>query len=175
MPLELVDLVVEAAVRRLVHLERDLPQRPALIAPQGGQMLDGQTRFGDHLQHPGETAGLVHCLDDENFRNLHAVTPLTPSLPSPAVARLHRSSPAVARLHAPVPRIRRSRALAQESSTTHIPAAVLAGYHAAPFRKESPVAKSSASRLDPLDLFDLRSLLSEEERMVQDSVGTPRR
>ncbi|MGH8137679.1 MAG: acyl-CoA dehydrogenase family protein [Steroidobacteraceae bacterium] len=33
------------------------------------------------------------------------------------------------------------------------------------------MAKSSVSRLDPLDLFEVRSALSEEERMVQDSVG----
>jgi glutaryl-CoA dehydrogenase len=31
--------------------------------------------------------------------------------------------------------------------------------------------KNSASTLDPLDLFDVRGLLTEEERMVQDSVG----
>src|SRR3954454_20385181 len=33
------------------------------------------------------------------------------------------------------------------------------------------MAKSSASKLDPLDLFGVTALLSEEERMVQDSVG----
>jgi glutaryl-CoA dehydrogenase len=33
------------------------------------------------------------------------------------------------------------------------------------------MAKSSASRLDPLDLFDVLSALSEEERMVQNSVA----
>jgi len=33
------------------------------------------------------------------------------------------------------------------------------------------MAKSSASKLDPLDLFDVRSALSEEECMVQDSVA----
>ena len=31
--------------------------------------------------------------------------------------------------------------------------------------------KSSARRLDPLDLYDVRGLLSEEEQMVKDSVG----
>ncbi len=31
--------------------------------------------------------------------------------------------------------------------------------------------KKSSRRLDPLDLFDVRSLLSEEEQMVKDSVG----
>jgi glutaryl-CoA dehydrogenase len=34
-----------------------------------------------------------------------------------------------------------------------------------------PTKKSSARALDPLDLYDVRGLLSEEERMVQDSVG----
>jgi glutaryl-CoA dehydrogenase len=33
------------------------------------------------------------------------------------------------------------------------------------------MAKSSASKLDPMDLFDVRSALTEEERMVQDSVA----
>jgi glutaryl-CoA dehydrogenase len=33
------------------------------------------------------------------------------------------------------------------------------------------VAKSSASKLDPLDLFGVGAMLTEEERMVQDSVG----
>jgi glutaryl-CoA dehydrogenase len=33
------------------------------------------------------------------------------------------------------------------------------------------VAKSSETRLDPLDLFGVRGLLSEDERMVQDSVA----
>jgi glutaryl-CoA dehydrogenase len=33
------------------------------------------------------------------------------------------------------------------------------------------VAKSSATRLDPMDLFGVRGMLSEEERMVQDSVA----
>jgi glutaryl-CoA dehydrogenase len=33
------------------------------------------------------------------------------------------------------------------------------------------VAKSSVSRLDPMDLFDVSGMLSEEERMVQDSVA----
>ncbi|MFI4958885.1 MAG: acyl-CoA dehydrogenase, partial [Lysobacterales bacterium] len=28
-----------------------------------------------------------------------------------------------------------------------------------------------AARLDPLDLYDVRSLLTDEERMVQDTVG----
>jgi len=44
-------------------------------------------------------------------------------------------------------------------------------YHAGLFFRRVLVAKSSASRLDPLDLFDVRGALSEEERMVQDSVG----
>ena len=30
---------------------------------------------------------------------------------------------------------------------------------------------SSRTALDPLDLFDIRAQLTEEERMVQDSVG----
>jgi glutaryl-CoA dehydrogenase len=33
------------------------------------------------------------------------------------------------------------------------------------------VAKSSASTLNPLDLYDVRGMLTEDERMVQDSVG----
>jgi glutaryl-CoA dehydrogenase len=33
------------------------------------------------------------------------------------------------------------------------------------------LAKTSASRLDPLDLFDVRSALTDEERMVEDSVA----
>jgi glutaryl-CoA dehydrogenase len=33
------------------------------------------------------------------------------------------------------------------------------------------VAKSSASKLDPVDLFDVRGALTEEERMVQDSIA----
>jgi glutaryl-CoA dehydrogenase len=36
---------------------------------------------------------------------------------------------------------------------------------------ERPVAKASVSTLDPLDLYDVRSALTEEERMVRDSVA----
>src|SRR5579872_5248032 len=36
---------------------------------------------------------------------------------------------------------------------------------------ESSVAKTSPAKLDPLDLFDVRGALSEEEMMVQDSVA----
>ena len=32
-------------------------------------------------------------------------------------------------------------------------------------------AKKSVARLNPMDLFDVRSMLSEDEQMVQDSVG----
>jgi len=35
----------------------------------------------------------------------------------------------------------------------------------------APAAAASRRRLDPLDLYDVRSLLSDEERMVQDSVA----
>ena len=37
--------------------------------------------------------------------------------------------------------------------------------------RECPVARSSASALDPLDLYGVRSALTDEERMVQDSVA----
>src|SRR2546421_10593097 len=36
---------------------------------------------------------------------------------------------------------------------------------------QSPRSRLDANALDPIDLFDVRSALSEEERMVQDSVG----
>jgi glutaryl-CoA dehydrogenase len=36
---------------------------------------------------------------------------------------------------------------------------------------EAKAKKSAGARLDPVDLFDVRGLLSEEERMVQDSVA----
>jgi glutaryl-CoA dehydrogenase len=37
--------------------------------------------------------------------------------------------------------------------------------------KDPKIQKHSISPLDPLDLYDVRSLLSDEERMVQDAVG----
>jgi len=36
---------------------------------------------------------------------------------------------------------------------------------------QSPAGSKLHSSLDPVDLFDVRSALSEEERMVQDSVA----
>ena len=71
---QLSDPLIQRAVRLLVHLERDLPERAALVAPQRGQVLDGQSRIRDHLQHFGEAPGLVDRLDDENFRDLHGVS-----------------------------------------------------------------------------------------------------
>ena len=37
--------------------------------------------------------------------------------------------------------------------------------------RSNPLTKNSASGLDPLDLFDVRGALSEEERLVQDTVA----
>src|SRR2546430_12647119 len=68
---QLPDALIQRAVRLLVHLERDLPERTALVASQRGQVLDGQPRIRDHLQHLDEAAGLVDGLDHENFRDLH--------------------------------------------------------------------------------------------------------
>ena len=39
------------------------------------------------------------------------------------------------------------------------------------FRMSSPARRSVAAELDPLDLYNVRSMLSDEERLVQDSVG----
>src|SRR5205823_300581 len=66
--------LIQRAVRLLVHLERDLPERTALVASQRGQVLDGQSCIRDHLQHLDEAAGLVDGLDHENFRDLHVAS-----------------------------------------------------------------------------------------------------
>ncbi len=63
--------VIEAAIRLFVHLERQLPHRPALIAPQRGEVLDRQPRLGHHLEHLREAPGLMNRLDDQDLRNLH--------------------------------------------------------------------------------------------------------
>ena len=68
-----VDPVVEAAVRLLVHFERDFPERAALLAAQGLQVVDREAGIGDDEQHLGEAPGLVHGLDHQDFRNLHAL------------------------------------------------------------------------------------------------------
>ena len=68
---QLVDAIVETAIRLLVHLQRDFPQRSPLVAAQRGQVLDGETRIGDDQQHTGQAAGLVERFDNQNFRNLH--------------------------------------------------------------------------------------------------------
>src|SRR5579864_8602050 len=62
---QLVDAVVEAAVRLFVHLECDFPQRPALIAAQCGQVLDRQARLGNDEQHTRQAAGLMERLDNQ--------------------------------------------------------------------------------------------------------------
>ena len=49
---QLPDALVERAVGLLVHLERDLPERPALVASQRGELLDGEPRVGDDLKTP---------------------------------------------------------------------------------------------------------------------------
>ena len=67
-----VDAAVEAAIRLLVHLQRDLPERAALLAPQRLQVVDRESRIGDHLQHAREAARLVHGLDDQDLGYLHA-------------------------------------------------------------------------------------------------------
>ena len=67
-----VDAAVEAAIRLLVHLQRDLPERAALLAPQRLQVVDRESRIGDHLQHTREAARLVHGLDDQDLGYLHA-------------------------------------------------------------------------------------------------------
>ena len=67
-----VDAAVQAAVRLLVHLQRDFPQRAALFAAQRLEVVDGESRVRDHLQDPGEAAGLMHGLDDEDLGDLHA-------------------------------------------------------------------------------------------------------
>jgi len=58
--------------RITVHLEGDFPQRPALVAAQCGQMLDGQARLGDDEQHARQAARLMDRLDNQYFGNLHA-------------------------------------------------------------------------------------------------------
>ena len=69
---QLADPVVEAAVRLLVHLERDFPRGSALIATQRGQVLNGEPRVSNHLEHFRETSRLMNSFDDENLGNLHA-------------------------------------------------------------------------------------------------------
>ena len=67
-----VDAAVEAAVRLLVHLQRDLPLRAALFAAQRLQVVDRESRIRDHLQDAGKAAWLMHGLDDEDLGDLHA-------------------------------------------------------------------------------------------------------
>ena len=65
------DPLIEAAVRLLVHLERDLPERSALLTAQRAQVLDGQAGVGDDLQHLRKAPRLMNRLDEQNLRNLH--------------------------------------------------------------------------------------------------------
>ena len=67
----LVDTLVETPVRLLVHLQRDFPQGPALVAADRDQMLDGQAGLGDHLQHFGQASRLVDGLDDQDLGYFH--------------------------------------------------------------------------------------------------------
>ncbi len=80
---KLPDPLVEASVRGLVHLQRQLPDRPALIAAQGAQMLDCQPRLCDDLEHLRKAAGPVHGLDEEDLRNLHGRRSLRSSTDHP--------------------------------------------------------------------------------------------
>ena len=66
-----VDTLVETPIRLLIHLQRDLPLGPALIAADRNQMLDGEAGLGDHLQHLGEASGLVDSLDDQYLGYFH--------------------------------------------------------------------------------------------------------
>jgi hypothetical protein len=70
----LPDALIQRAVRFLVHLERDLPERAVLVAPERREVLDGESRIRDHLQHFGEAPGLMEGLDQENFRDFHAAS-----------------------------------------------------------------------------------------------------
>ncbi len=67
-----VDAGVEAAVRLLVHLQRDFPERAALLATERLQVVDREPRVGDHLQHAREAARLMHRLDHQDLGYLHA-------------------------------------------------------------------------------------------------------
>ncbi len=73
---QLANAVIQAAIRFLVHLQRQLPHCPPLVAAQRGQMLDRQAGIGDDLQHLRQAPGLVDGLDDQNFRNLHTAAVL---------------------------------------------------------------------------------------------------
>src|SRR5579863_8776421 len=84
---ELVDPIVEAAVRLLVHLESDFPLCAPLLAPESCEVLDGEARIRDHLQHSRKAAGLVDRLDDQDFRNLHAPRFLCDSGGFPSIRR----------------------------------------------------------------------------------------
>src|SRR4029077_273766 len=68
---QLTDALVERAIGFLVHLERDLPERASLVAPQRDQLLDGEPRVCDDLEHLGETARLMDRLDDDDLRDFH--------------------------------------------------------------------------------------------------------
>ena len=65
------DPLIEAAVRLLVHLERDLPERSALLTAQRAQVLDGQAGLGDDLQHLRKAARLMNRLDEQDLGYLH--------------------------------------------------------------------------------------------------------
>ena len=67
-----VDPAVEAAIRLFVHLQRDFPERAALVAPQRLEVVDRESRFRDHLQHLCEAARLMHGFDHQDLGNLHA-------------------------------------------------------------------------------------------------------
>src|SRR5690348_11585122 len=128
----------------------------ALLPPQRGEAFDGQAGVGDDLQNSGEAAGLVDRLDQDDFRDLHG-SKGAPSRnvnpPAGTNAQFH-GDPAIMR--AP------------------LGCAFPAG--------ESPVAKAAASSpeaagaaaasaLDPMDLYGVRAALSDEERLVQESVA----
>jgi hypothetical protein len=67
-----IDPLIKAAIHLFVHLERDFPERAALFAANRLQVVDHETGVRDHEQHLREAPRLVHRLDHQDFRNLHA-------------------------------------------------------------------------------------------------------
>ena len=66
-----VDARVQVVIGLFVHFQRDFPERPALLAAHGRQMLDHETGLGDDLQNLGEAARLVDRFDHQDLGYLH--------------------------------------------------------------------------------------------------------
>src|SRR2546430_12243072 len=64
---QLPDALIQRAVRLLVHLERDLPERTALVASQRGQVLDGDRKSTRLNSSHSQISYAVFCLKKKKY------------------------------------------------------------------------------------------------------------